>query len=257
MGIRVCTIASGSSGNCTYISSQEATVLIDVGAPVGRVKKCLGVLGCGKQLAVAVTHSHLDHVSGVKMFAETTGATVYVSRQTAPALNMGARGEIKLVAFDSGPIMIGDIALEPFEVSHDVPCVGYIASCGNGKVGIATDIGKMTEEVIEKLCGCNLVIIESNHDVEMLKASKKYPLKLKQRILSNRGHLSNDDCAKTCVRLAEVGVKQFLLAHLSEENNYPELAVQTVSSALAKAGYGEAGVEVAGHYRVSSLYEII
>ena len=257
MSLRVCSIASGSSGNCIYVSTESTTVLIDEGAPVTRVEKCLRILGRGNNLSVLITHAHSDHISGVPMFVRRNFARVYCHTLSKEALeNKGDYEGGQIVDFGDGAFTIGDIEVEPFKVSHDVPCRGFVLSSGGGRVGLATDIGHMTPTVLAALSRCNLVIIESNHDIEMLKSSKKYSPWLKSRILSDSGHLSNNDCAAAVVTLARAGVKQFVLAHLSEENNYPELALSLVSDALRQAGFEDVKVEVAGHYKMSSLFEI-
>lgn len=253
----MCSIASGSSGNCTYISTQTTTILVDEGAPVTRVEKCLRVLGKGNDLSLLITHAHADHISGAPIFAKRNCAKVYCHHATADALKKKGSYETgQVIEFGDGPIIIGDITVEPFKVSHDVPCVGFVFSHGAARVGIATDIGHVGQAVLACLSRCNLVIIESNHDEGMLRASKNYSPWLKSRILSASGHLSNDACAETCVRLAQRGVGRFVLAHLSEENNYPELALSCTGDALKAAGFDDVKVEVAGHYKMSSLYEI-
>lgn len=258
MGIKVCSLNSGSTGNCIYISTANTTLLIDEGAPVTRVEKCLKLLGRGKELAVVITHAHADHISNVPTFARRNCARVYCHHLSTTALKKKGQYDYgQVVEFSDESFTVGDIIVEPFKVSHDVPCVGFVFSCGAARVGIATDIGHMGGAVLGALSRCNFVIIESNHDEGMLRANKQYSAWLKSRILSDSGHLSNNACAESVVKLARAGVRQFMLAHLSRENNYPELALDTTNKALGEAGFDDIGVEVALPYNMSSLYEIV
>lgn len=258
MGLKICTIASGSTGNCTYISTPTTTVLVDEGISVTRTEKCLKLLGRGDQLSVLVTHSHSDHISNVPLFARRNDANVYCHYATANALRKKGKYEDgRLIEFSEGDLIVGDLVVTPFRVSHDVPCMGYVVAHKGKRVALATDIGYVGNAVMSKLSGCDLVLLESNHDEGLLRANREYSPWLKSRILSESGHLSNTACAQACVKLAGSGVKQFILAHLSQENNYPELAFNTVSGALAEAGFDDVGVEVARHDKMSSLFEIM
>lgn len=258
MGLKICTIASGSTGNCTYISTEETTILVDEGIPVTRVEKCLKVLGRGVNLAVAVTHSHSDHISNVPVFARRNNAEVYCHYAAARAVK--DKGNYALgqpIEFSDEDFIVGDVIVSPFRVSHDVPCVGFVFSHKAKRIAVATDIGHLGGAVLGKLSGCDVVLIESNHDEGLLRANRQYSPWLKSRILSDSGHLSNNACAEACVKLAATGVKQFILGHLSQENNYPELAFNTVSGALESAGFTEVGVEVARFDKMGSLFEIM
>ena len=193
MSIKVCSLNSGSTGNCIYLSTQKTTLLIDEGAPVTRVEKCLKLLGQGSELAVVVTHAHADHISNIPTFARRNCARVYCHHLSVSALKKkGAYDCGRVAEFGDESFTIGDIEVEPFRVSHDVPCVGFVFSHGTGRVGLATDIGHIGGTVLGKLSRCNFVIIESNHDEGMLRANKQYSPWLKSRILSDSGHLSNN-----------------------------------------------------------------
>lgn len=258
MGLKICTIASGSSGNCTYISTEETTILLDEGIPVTRAEKCLKILGRGRQLAVLVTHSHSDHISSVPLFAKRNETPVYCHYASANALRQKGKYEQgKLIEFSEGDLIFGDVVVTPFRVSHDVPCMGYVFAHKGKKIAVATDIGHVGNAVFNRLAGCDLVLLESNHDEGLLRANRQYSPWLKNRILSQSGHLSNAACAETCVKLASTGVKQFILGHLSQENNYPELAFNTVNGAMEAAGFDDVGIEVARFDRMGSLFEIM
>lgn len=257
MSFRICSIASGSTGNCIYISTDSTTIIVDEGAPVTRVERCLTLLGRGKELALLITHGHSDHISNAPQFVRRNKAVVYCHYKTAETLlKKGEYDPKNVIEFSEGDFTVGDIIVTPFKVGHDVPCVGYVFSHKGKQIGVVTDVGHLGGSVLSRLKTCNLVLIESNHDVDMLRVNKNYSPWLKSRILSDSGHLSNGACAEACVKLAAAGVKQFILAHLSQENNYPELALDTTLGALYEAGYEDVGVEVARADKMSSLFEI-
>lgn len=154
---------------------------------------------------------------------------------------------------------MGDITVTPFKVSHDVPCVGYSFLSGGSRITLATDTGKLSNRAMETLCDSDLVVIESNHDESLVRQNPNYSEFLKARILSECGHLSNNACAECVAQLADSGVKQVVLAHLSRENNYPELAFETCKNRLLRDNIVEGRdlmLEVALHDRMSSLFEI-
>ena len=260
MGLKVCSLSSGSSGNCIYVSSDFTTVLIDSGIPISRVEKSLRVMSCPcDETSVIITHTHSDHISGVPSLTAKYSTPVYAHYLS---------GEIKdkrdfvgkcLHEFGDNDFCVGDLLISPFRVSHDVPCVGFEIFCGGKKVSIMTDLGYVTDNMIKKISDSDMVIIESNHDEELLKNNPKYSYFLKKRILSNSGHLSNAACAAACVKLAQSGVRQIMLAHLSRENNYPELAFSAVSDELSRNGIKEGrdvSIEVAPASKMSGLYII-
>lgn len=257
MSFRICSIASGSTGNCIYISTDTTTIIVDEGAPVTRVEKCLQLLGRARELVLLITHGHSDHISNAPQFVRRNGAAIYCHYTTAQTLFKKGEYDVKkVVEFGDGDFTVGDVIVTPFKVSHDVPCVGYIFSHKGKQIGVVTDIGHIGSAVLSRLKSCNLVLLESNHDEDMLRVNRNYSPWLKSRILSDSGHLSNSACAEACVRLAAAGVRQFILAHLSQENNYPELALNTTLDALSEAGYDDVGVEVARADKMSSLFEI-
>lgn len=258
MGLMFCSIASGSSGNCIMVKSDLATVLVDVGIPAKRVDKSLAVLRQRTEhIAVLLTHEHSDHVSGLAGFRKLHPGTTYACRDTCG--NMEKSGcTVPLTPF-SGDFYVGDITVSPFALSHDVPCVGYSFICRGKKISVLTDTGIADRRVIQRLSDSDLVMIESNHDEAMLAANQRYSYYLKKRITSDRGHLSNAACAEAAEVLCAGGVKQLILAHLSKENNYPELAYSTVYERLRFVGMKdeEIKIEVARPDGMSGLYEIL
>ncbi len=260
MGLKVCSLSSGSSGNCIFVSSDTATVLIDVGIPLSRVEKSLRVFSCPcDKASVIITHTHSDHISGVPSLTAKYGVPVYAHYLSRDIVDKRDFRADCLKEFGDNDFCVGDLLISPFRVSHDVPCVGFSVLCGGKKVSVMTDLGYVTENMINKVSDSDMVIIEANHDEELVKNNPKYPYILKKRILSAGGHLSNSACAAAAVKLAEGGVKQIMLAHLSRENNYPELAFSTVRDALSENGIKEGKdvmIEVAPASRLSGLFVI-
>jgi len=235
---RFCPLFSGSSGNSCYLGSRSAGVLIDAGVSArrldGRLKLC-GIDPLALQ-GVLVTHEHSDHISGLRVFAKKYGLPVYGSKGTLGAISGNLDG-VELRDIGGGTELAG-MEITPFPISHDcVQPTGYRIHTEDGRnFCLATDLGYLSDQVKEHLLGCDMVVIESNHDIEMLR-SGPYPYHLKRRILSDHGHLSNGACAGFLPELLKSGVRRFLLAHLSRENNTPSLALEASLSALVQAGY--------------------
>ena len=252
---RLCTLYSGSGGNATYISDGETAILIDAGKSAKALVRALTEIHAlpeGKQKgmgrlpvdAIFITHEHTDHISALKVFLKKYSIPVHVTEQSAPYLYAVA-GDTPLrdLIVSHPPIFteqIGGLTVRSFPTSHDSRMsVGYRVTmqdaCGNFReFGYATDLGKVTPYVEEGLCGCEAVVLESNHDPDML-LDGPYPYSLKLRIRSSTGHLSNDAAANFAARLTESGTCRFLLAHLSKENNMPLLALEAFKSVLKDA----------------------
>lgn len=222
--MRLTVIASGSSGNASVIRHNDAAVLIDCGVTLTRLKAGLEAEGLSLSDldAVFFTHSHSDHVSGKAVLRRATDAPFY----SAVELDGCER---------SDGWRVGDMEITAFECSHDVPCAGYKIKADGRAVCVATDTGVVTEAMRAACHGCESVMIESNHDPEMLRFGP-YPPQLKRRIASPFGHLSNPDCAAFILELANDGLRQAVLAHLSEHNNTPILAKNAAWSRLSRYG---------------------
>lgn len=233
--MRVCSIASGSSGNCIYVGSDDTHVIIDAGISGKRIEEGLNGLGLSmKDLsALLITHEHSDHVASVGVIARKYGLPMYATKGTIEGikrqkcmgpLDMSLFNEIR--AFDD--FTIDDLTVRPIEVSHDaLEPVAYRIEHGGSSVGVCTDLGKYTDAVVEGFTGVDALLIEANHDVRMLQVGR-YPYYLKQRILSDRGHLSNENCGRLLCRLLHDDMRSIMLGHLSEENNLAELAYEAV-----------------------------
>ncbi|MBR4100190.1 MAG: MBL fold metallo-hydrolase [Clostridia bacterium] len=234
---KICPLYSGSTGNSTYIGTKEGSILIDAGASFKGITESLMLADATPQeiLAVAVTHEHSDHIKGLKTFLNKTGAFVIASEKTANKLieNGCIPAKTKILTIDSSPVQIGGISINRFETSHDCDgSSGYTFALPDGKrVAICTDLGIITNTVRQAITGSDLVLLESNHDIEMLKRGP-YPPALKVRILSDKGHISNIVCANELKNLLQNGTKRFILGHLSRHNNTPLLAKSCAEAAL-------------------------
>lgn len=233
------SIASGSSGNCIYVGSQNAGVLVDVGISMKRVREGLALEGLSLENmdAILITHEHMDHINGLGPILRKVPIPVYATKQTIDAIwNKGNMNRIDLGLFhEINPeeeFQISDMKIMPISVSHDAANpVCYAIESNQKKVGIATDTGCYTERMIEYLKGCHTLLLEANHDINLLQVGS-YPYALKMRVLSDKGHLSNDASARFLQELLHPKLQYILLGHLSEENNFPELAFRTVEYEL-------------------------
>ncbi len=241
--LRYCALFSSSSGNCTYIGTENSGVLIDAGVSAKRIRTALEQREINPRSiqAILITHEHSDHIAGLRVLCKNYGWPVLASKGTLDALAAGDKvtPDQRLYALERGKaVNIGDLQVTAFATPHDSrQCYGYRVESYEGKTAaLATDIGYVTDEVVQGVTGCQLVHIESNHDVEMLQ-NGPYPYSLKQRILGQGGHLSNDACSEILPRLVATGTTRLILAHLSAQNNLPSLAKETAVSALTKRGY--------------------
>ncbi len=248
----LCSLISGSSGNASLISYKNTKILVDCGMSCKRLEAQLARLDmCPKDLsAIMVTHEHIDHICGVGVVSRKYNIPIYATEQTHNAMNIGNICDENICIIEPDRIFtIGDVLVNAFAIPHDAAApVGYRFLCGEKKYSVATDIGLMTDVIFDSLSGSESIILEANHDIQMLK-NGSYPERLKERILADSGHMSNEVCAKTALALTKRGTKRIMLAHLSEENNTPTLAYDTVKSQLE----GIDGVElvVADRYEVT------
>ncbi len=231
---KVCQLFSGSSGNSIYIESKNTKILVDAGVSAKRIENALSGLCDPSDInAVIVTHEHSDHTKGLRVFASRYGIPVFAPEKCLEKMICENTVSEKVECHTARQVQIGNIDVSPFRLSHDsVDCFGYSFALPDGrKVSVCTDTGYVTDQAEKSILGSDLVFLESNHEVTMVE-NGPYPYPLKQRILSDCGHLSNFACAEFAVRLAQSGTTRFVLSHLSKENNYPEIARQTTLSAL-------------------------
>ena len=261
--LELCTLASGSSGNCLLVSDGHTHILVDAGISARRITKSLRELGLDpRELSgILITHEHSDHISGLATLTKQLSLPVYTSRGTALQLCYRiAFLEDVIHTFRPGESFdVGGLGVESFPTPHDtVESVGYaVTGCGR-KAAVATDLGYVTQEVWDGVQGADLLVAEANHEVEWVQ-SGPYPYFLKQRILGERGHLSNDAGAALACSAVAGGAHTVVLAHLSAENNTPARAYDTVCAALERAGAavgGDVVLEVAPRSELGKRYAV-
>lgn len=241
MTMRFCSLASGSSGNCQYIETDKAKLLIDAGLSGKKIQEALVSIEVDPSTinGILVTHEHRDHIHGIGILSRRFNIPIYANENTWVSMKpqIGEVKEENIIVFDTDRFFeINDLNIHPFRTSHDaIEPVGYSFYNKDIKISIVTDTGYVSEEVKENIKNSHLFLIESNHDVEMLKVGK-YPWYLKKRILSENGHLSNDDAGRLLAEILCGSNEYILLGHLSKENNFPELAYQTVANILTEKG---------------------
>ncbi len=238
--MRICSIASGSSGNCIYVGSDATHLLVDVGLSGKRTEAGLKELDLSMRDidGVFITHEHADHVAGLGVLGRKYNMPIYATKGTIEAIKRNSSlGEIPeelfmLVSADE-KIIIKDLVCNPMKISHDAAePVAYRISHGKKKVGIITDLGTYDDYTVESLKGMDALLLEANHDVNMLQVGP-YPYHLKKRILGERGHLSNEMAGQLLCSLLHEKLQAVILGHLSKENNLPELAYEAVRVEVA------------------------
>lgn len=263
--MRFSSLYSGSSGNSIFINSKETSILVDAGVTGKSVLSALESIGenPGELKGILVTHEHLDHVKGVGILSRKLNVPIYANEKTWIAMEkcVGKIAPHNRIIIE-GNFTLGDLEIRPFRVPHDsASCIGFTIEDSGGKIAsTVTDMGVFTREIKEAIENSHLLLIESNHDVEMLKFGP-YPYELKRRVLSELGHLSNEDCAKAIFSILKSGNRKVALGHLSGTNNVPELAYKTVESILTEKGViiGEGkdvDLRLASRIRPSAFWEL-
>jgi len=256
--LRLHTLASGSEGNCLLLSQEDTHLLVDAGISLRRIKTALAQLGLSMAdiSGILLTHEHSDHTCALATLIKHHDTPLYASAGTAQPLRQRLNHPLpQLHLVRSGDVLhIGSCRVSVFATSHDTgESVDYRIDSPDGSVGVLTDTGFVPPEAMQALQGVELLVLESNHDVEWL-LSGPYPYYLKDRILSRRGHLSNEDAAAFAVDMARCGTREIVLAHLSRENNTPQRALDTVQRALDAAGL-RVRLSVAPRGELSQCYE--
>jgi phosphoribosyl 1,2-cyclic phosphodiesterase len=241
--MRIMTIASGSSGNCIYIGSENTHILIDAG--ISRKKIDEGLRAADLSLkditAILVTHEHSDHIKGLGVTSRKDEIPVYSTQGTIDGiLSTSTLGELPKELFHpilpDGDIQINDLTIHPFSVSHDAnDPVAYTVSFEQKKAGVVTDLGFYNDYIVDNMKGCDSLIVEANHDINLLQVGS-YPYYLKQRILGKKGHLSNEASGQLINSLLNDHITNIMLGHLSKENNYDKLAYETVRLEIDMSG---------------------
>ncbi len=238
--MRLCSIASGSSGNCIYVGSDNTHLMVDAGISGKRIEAGLNEIGLktGEMDGILITHEHSDHIAGLGVIARKHGIPIYATKGTIEAiLGMKSLGTIDRELFvpiePDVDFSIGEMTVSPVAISHDAADpAAYIMRQAGQSIGVITDLGKYDPYIIERLQGLDVLLLEANHDVHMLQVGN-YPYYLKQRILGDRGHLSNELCGQLLCQILHDKFKTVMLGHLSKENNYEKLAYETVRLEIA------------------------
>lgn len=264
--MRLLSIASGSSGNCIYIGNDDTHILIDTGISGKRIEAGLNSIGLsGADMdAVFVTHEHIDHISGLGVFSRKWNVPIYTTAGTVHGIQCCKTvgfidQDLYQVIHDKENVTVGSLTIHPIAISHDAAePAAYRVTDDKSSMAVMTDLGMYTSEIVESLKGVRALVLESNHDVNMLQVGP-YPYYLKQRILGNKGHLSNETSGRLLAEIMHDELAGVLLGHLSKENNLPELAYEAVrleidaSSNPYKAN--DFNIMVAGRSEPSTLIE--
>ena len=233
--MRLCSIASGSSGNCIYVGSDSTHLLVDTGISKKRIEESLAELGVkGEELnGILITHEHSDHIQGLGVFSRKYEVPIYATRGTIEGIctckTLGKMPDGLFREITSDEMFdIGDLTVKPFAISHDAnEPTGFRIESADKAVAVATDLGIYDEYIVEHLKNLDAVVLEANHDVHMVEVGP-YPYPLKRRVLGDHGHLSNELSGRLLCSILHDKMKHIVLGHLSRENNFPELAFETV-----------------------------
>lgn len=252
--MRICVLASGSKGNSSYIETDKTKSLVDLGMSAGYIAKSLKNIGVDPSeiQRVFITHAHTDHVAGLKVFLKKYHPIVYLTKKMEDELDF----EIEDKVYIDEDTSIDDLDVTVIKTSHDAAdSNGYVFTSGDKSIAYITDTGYIHVKNFDKLKNKSVYVFESNHDVRLLREGK-YPYYLQQRILSDKGHLSNKDSAYYLSNFIGDKTEQIILIHLSEENNKPEVALKTLLDTLEKKGVRVPDIEIAMQRESTELIEL-
>jgi phosphoribosyl 1,2-cyclic phosphodiesterase len=262
--LKYCSIGSGSSGNCHVVTYKDTGILVDAGLAGKTITSGIQQVDFDieKIRGIFITHEHSDHIKGAGILSRKLDIPIFANVKTWCAMKdkLGNIKEEHMKVFENDKTYsIGDIGIKPFSIPHDsVDAVGYNLFSNKEKMSIATDIGCITENIRQNLFDSKLVVLESNYDPNMLMMGS-YTYSLKRRVMSDCGHLSNEEAAKFCVELINNNTESILLAHLSKENNFPDLAFATSKNVLANNDMiigRDLNLEVLSRDKVSKVFEL-
>jgi phosphoribosyl 1,2-cyclic phosphodiesterase len=233
-------LGSGSSGNCAYVETDETRVLIDAGFSLRQIRQRLAKIGRAPEMltAILITHEHSDHINGVAALTEKFHLPVYCNRATKEAVECLTQTRLNCRLFETGASFdLGDMTVDSFMVPHDAQDpVGFLLRTAAGNLGFVTDLGHAPRMVLDRIRHANVLLLESNHDVQMLQACPTRPWSLKQRILGRHGHLSNEGAADTAEQIMSDDLRHLYLGHLSRECNLPGLAYSVMQERMERIG---------------------
>jgi phosphoribosyl 1,2-cyclic phosphodiesterase len=246
--VRLTILGSGSSGNCAYLETDEARILIDAGFSLRQIRQRLATIGRAPEnlTGVLITHEHADHVHGLVQLSTKLHIPVYCNRPTQEAFEYQFGEPIDCRQFRTRESFeVGDITVESFDIPHDAQDpVGFLLRTSAGNIGFLTDLGHTTRHVLDRVRSANVLILESNHDIKMLQDCPHRPWSLKQRILGRHGHLSNEAAADAAEQIMCAELRHLYLGHLSRECNHPDLAMRVMANRLQHIGANHVRLEV-------------
>lgn len=256
--LKFCSLYSGSSGNSSLVQSKDTNILVDAGVSGKKIVDALASINVGIEniSAILITHEHIDHTQSIATLSKKYNIPVYANKKTWEAMS-DKKAKIlneNICYFNNNkPFNLNDITILPFDIPHDAanPC-GFTISDSDSKLSIATDIGHITTSILDNIKNSNFLLLEANYEPDVLKCSS-YPFHLKERIASPVGHLSNIEAGKTINYLADFGVKNIMLGHLSKENNFPELAYKSV---LEQIENKDLNLSVANRFEPSEFFNV-
>ena len=253
--MKVQVLASGSKGNCTYIETENTKLLIDAGINYPRLKNELEKINVNPDTidAMVISHTHKDHISGLSSITKKTNLTVFIKRELLEEVRKVI--PIDRIEIIDDSVNIKDLHIDLINASHDVPAFGFILDDGKNSAVYLTDTGYINRKYFSLTKNKTIYIIESNHDEKMLMEGK-YPYILKQRVISDKGHLSNSYTARYLNKTIGNNTKYIILAHISENNNTPELAYSTVSTLLKENNFDEKNIIIAKQYEETEMVEV-
>jgi phosphoribosyl 1,2-cyclic phosphodiesterase len=242
-------LGSGSSGNCAYLETDEARLLIDAGLSARQIRNRLLTIGRTPEnlTGILITHEHHDHIQGLSVLATKLNVPIYCNRLTKEAIEQLVEAPVRCSIFSTGASFdVNDVRVDTFSVPHDAyDPVGFLLHTSAGRIGFLTDLGHATKLVIERVRAANVLVLEANHDLKLLQDDLHRPWSLKQRILSRHGHLSNVAAAEAAEQIVSAELRQLYLGHLSGDCNRPEIALATVTERLHRVSAAHVTVETA------------
>ncbi len=247
MAVHLTILASGSSGNCSYLETDGTRLLIDAGLSARQIRMRMATLARAPETltGILITHEHSDHIAGLAGLAARLDVPIYCNRLTKESIEAQLHIQINARIFTTGASFeIADVTVDSFAIPHDAyDPVGFLVRTTAGNIGFLTDLGHATKLVVERIRTANVLLLEANHDVKMLQDDPRRPWSLKQRILGRHGHLSNDSAADVAEQILSPSLRRLYLGHLSRECNRPELAHRTVAGRLERLGGTHVSVE--------------
>ncbi len=260
MAVNLTILGSGSAGNCAYLETEDARLLIDAGLSGRQIRERLASIGRTPERlhGILLTHEHSDHVQGLTTLCAKLQIPIFCNRLTKEAIETQLEARFDCRIFSTGATFeLGDLMVDTFSVPHDAyDPVGFLVRTNAGNIGFLTDLGHATNLVVERVRIANVLLLETNYDLKLLQADTKRPWSIKQRILSRHGHLSNDDAAAVVERIVSAELRHLYLGHLSRDCNQPERAMDAVNGRLQKMGARHVRMEAASQETPSTTLSL-